>query len=128
MTIQDAIEMYDEINVNSIILLIIFGMAMMLIGLAFNDDLKNIKGASKTQKSLIVVVIVGALCVITGVYQVIYEIPKEFTKWEETVKKEYINKLPIEKIEVLNYKGIGQKVNDNKLKIEFTFLNKTLIR
>lgn len=127
MTIQEVIESYNIINTSLPMILIIFGSMVFVFGLGVVDEINDKKKISKLQKGILVVTFIGFSMIIFGLYQGTFENPKEIMKWKEIVRKEYVNKLPIEKIEVLDYKGIGQKVNENQLKIEFTYLNQNVL-
>jgi uncharacterized membrane protein YvbJ len=126
MTIQEAIETYDAIKLNLPILSVILGVAMLVFGVMGSSEIYNIKKASKFEIGSLIAIFIGITVLAFVMYQEYSVKPKELVEWEETVREEYVNKLSIEKIEVLDYKGIGQKINDNQLKIEFTYLNQNI--
>jgi hypothetical protein len=130
MTIQDAIETYNIINPEletTKIIMILLGVIMMVFGSLGSGNIDNIKKASKIEIGSLIATFIGMIFVTIVAYQEYSVKPKEIAKWEVTVREEYVNKLPIEKIEVLDYKGIGQKVNENQLKIEFVYLNQNVL-
>ena len=47
---------------------------------------------------------------------------KKINKWKEKIRTEYINKLPLEKHEVVDYKTFGRSSDEDKMKIEFIYL------
>ena len=126
MTIQEAIESYDAITSDLTILLILLGAILLGFGIINATSIENIKKPSKSEIGSLFITVIGFIMVTSCYYQEFAGNQKQLVEWEGTVRVEYVNKLPIEKIEVLDYKGIGQKINDNQLKIQFTYVNQNI--
>jgi heme/copper-type cytochrome/quinol oxidase subunit 4 len=47
-------------------------------------------------------------------------------EWKKNVQTNYLDKLPIEKVEILEYVGVGKRLSGDQMEIEFTYLYKTI--
>jgi hypothetical protein len=47
-------------------------------------------------------------------------------EWKKNVQTNYLDKLPIEKVEIIEYVSIGKRLSGEQMEIEFTYLYKTI--
>jgi hypothetical protein len=120
MSLVEVNKMYENINsLDSfkfmLIAFIISFMVTVVLGFAI-----TLMGGGESSTLIIMLICV----VVSGLTYMIKEknADENFKNWKETVETEYIDKLPKERYEIIDYEIISGRQKDNKFNIEFTYL------
>jgi hypothetical protein len=121
MTLNEANKLYESVSPPNLFIAFAIGILIFYISrLIFKKVLKD------SVLIFILPFIPAFLAMMAISIMMAINFGEHKEEWKETVKTEYIDNLPIEKVEVVKYKAIGKRVSEGRMKIKFTYIYKTL--
>jgi hypothetical protein len=121
MTLNEVNKLYESVSPPNIF--VAFAIAI----LAFYISRVIFKKILKDSDLILVLPFIPAfLAMIVITMMMVIGFDEHQKEWKETVKIEYIDNLPIEKVDVVKYKAIGKRVSEGRMKIKFTYIYQTL--